>query len=76
MQIGSFIRCNRADIDAEHYYTEERRKVDNYIKDIQARSQNRNMGIAFVSFKERSCVADTLDEIDLVKSNLSGDRIS
>lgn len=32
------------------------------------------MGFAFVSFKEKDCVTDTLEEIDLVKLNLIDDK--
>ena len=43
---------------------------------MQARSLNRNIGVAFVSFKERRCVAETLEEIDVVKTNLSREKIA
>ena len=31
-----------------------------------------NAGIAFVSFKDKECVTETIDEIDLVKTKLVG----
>lgn len=34
------------------------------------------MGFAFISFKDRGCVTETLEEIDLVKQNLAGDKKS
>ena len=34
----------------------------------------KNLGFAFVSFKEKDCVTDTLEEIDLVKLNLIDDK--
>lgn len=31
-----------------------------------------NVGVAFVSFKDKDCVAETIDELDLVKTKLVG----
>jgi len=37
------------------------------MKAIQDESKKTNLGIAFISFKEKDCVSDTLEEIELVK---------
>ena len=41
--------------------------IDEKIKNIQNESLLKNLGIAFICFKEKDCVTDTLDEIELVK---------
>lgn len=43
---------------------------------IKQSSKKKNLGIAFISFKERDCVTDTLEEIELVKQNLMNDKKS
>lgn len=30
------------------------------------------MGVAFVSFKDKDCVSETIDELDLVRTKLVG----
>lgn len=35
-------------------------------------ANTQNVGIAFVSFKNKECVSETMDEIDIVKSKLEG----
>lgn len=44
------------------------------MKSIQENSKKQNLGIAFISFKDRDCVFDTLDEIELVRQNMLNDK--
>jgi len=37
-------------------------------------SRKNNLGFAFISFKSKDCVIDTIDEIELVKQNLMSDK--
>jgi hypothetical protein len=37
-------------------------------------SNYENVGIAFVSFKDKNCVTDTIEEMDLVKTKLVGKK--
>lgn len=43
------------------------------IKQIQSASKKKNLGFALISFKNKDCVYETIDEIDLVKQNLMQD---
>lgn len=57
----------REQVDAETYYLEMIEKLDVEIKMIQHASKKKNLGFAFISFKNKDCVYETIDEIDLVK---------
>jgi len=46
------------------------KQTDLEIKEIQQNSQKKNMGFAFISFKEKDHVQETLEEIELVRQNL------
>ena len=46
------------------------KQVDSEIKEIQKESLRKNMGFAFISFKEKDHVQETLEEIELVRQNL------
>ena len=47
--------------------------TDQEIIKIKQNSLKKNLGIAFICFKEKDCVAETLEEIELVKENLLND---
>jgi hypothetical protein len=74
MDIGSTFKCNKQRVDTEKYLTEKIRDIDAQISDIQAQSKKKNLGFAFISFKEKDCVVETLEEIELVKQNLMNDK--
>jgi RNA recognition motif-containing protein len=61
-------------VDAETYFTDQMDKLDAEIKKIQHASKKKNLGFAFVSFKSKECVYETIEEIDLVKQNLMRDQ--
>lgn len=54
-------------VDAEIYFQDQIEKLDVEIKQIQSSSKKKNLGFAFISFKNKDCVYETIDEIDLVK---------
>jgi len=66
--------CSAVTVKATEYYKEQIYKVDKEMQEIQAKSKKENLGIAFISFKQRDHVADTLEEIELVKQNLMNDK--
>ena len=70
IKLGSYLKCNISSADAESYYQEQLNEIDKEIEKIQHDSKKQNMGFAFVSFKERRCVMETLEEIELVKQDL------
>jgi hypothetical protein len=39
---------------------------------LKARSGNSNTGVAFVSFRDKGCVADSIETIDILKSKVLG----
>jgi hypothetical protein len=39
---------------------------------LKKRSNKTNSGICFVSFRDKSCVSTTIDEIDILKTKISG----
>ena len=61
-------------MDAEEYYRERLKEIDAEMKTIQENSKKQNLGIAFISFKDRDCVYDTLEEIELVRQKMLDDR--
>ena len=70
---GSAWTCDKRQVDAEEHYRERLEKVDQKMKEIQEQSKKRNLGIAFISFKDRDCVYDTLEEIELVRQRMLED---
>jgi len=66
--IGSRLRCDRRTVEAETYYREKLEQTEEEWRRQKELSQTSNIGVAFVSFRNRDCVAQTIDEIDIVKS--------
>jgi len=48
--------CSKKEVDAEEYFNNRLKEIDDEMKKIQAQSKKKNIGIAFISFKEKSCV--------------------
>jgi len=72
--IGAALSCRKQSVDAEGHFQERIKAIDQEIGELQARSKKANLGIAFISFKERDCATETLDEMELVKQNLTEDK--
>ena len=60
-------------MDAETYLFNRICAIDQEIMQVKQRNGARNLGLAFISFKEKDCVVETMDEIELVKQKLVKD---
>eukprot|EP00347_Sterkiella_histriomuscorum_P016017 403354814 len=69
---GSRLKCNRQIVDAEAYYEKKLELIEAQWQTIQELATSENIGVAFVSFKEKDCVVSTIDEIDIVQTKLVG----
>ena len=58
-------------IDAELYFIKKLKKAQAELKFVQNLENNKNAGIAFVSFRDKDCVIQTIDEIDIAKLKLA-----
>jgi hypothetical protein len=74
VEVGSWWKIGGKQVDAEDHFTKLIDDMDAGIRDIQAYSKKSNLGVAFISFKQRDCVTETLEEIGLVKLNLMADK--
>lgn len=72
--IGSRFRCNKRAIDAESYYLKKLKSIDKKWEDLKRLAISENIGVAFVSFRGKDCVTETIDEIDIVKTQLGKDH--
>lgn len=70
--IGSKLRCNLKTLDAQDYYEKKLDEVKIKWEEMKYISATQNIGIAFVSFREKDCVNETTEEIDIVKTKLQG----
>ncbi len=68
------IFCLRKKVDAETYYQEKLDKIEAEWQFLKNRQNKENAGVAFVGFRDKNCVGETLEEINIVKSKLSGER--
>ena len=59
-------------VDAEGYYQQKYEQVVSEWETLRDSAGGENIGVAFVSFREKECVAETIDEIDIVKAKLVG----
>jgi hypothetical protein len=39
---------------------------------LKDQSEKENLGMAFVSFKNKDCVLDTIEQLDIIKNRLVG----
>lgn len=56
-------------IEAEDYYLTKKVKLQNRLMDLRKTLSKKNSGIAFVSLQEKNTVAETIDEIDVLRIN-------
>lgn len=56
-------------IEAEDYYLTKKVKLQNRLMDLKKTLSKKNAGIAFVSLQEKNTVAETIDEIDVLRIN-------
>jgi transcription elongation factor len=68
--VGSRWRCNRRRVDSEEYYKGKLSKVEADWEFLKVRQYRENAGIAFVSFRDKNCVIDAIDEIEIYKVKL------
>ena len=68
--LGSRLWCTRQKRDAEDYYLEKLEEIEAKWQKLQQQATSENIGVAFVSFKDKECVSETIDEFDLVKTKL------
>jgi hypothetical protein len=57
------------EIEAEDHYLTKKVKLQNRLMDLRKTLSKRNAGIAFVSLQEKNSVAETIDEIDVLRIN-------
>lgn len=62
--------CSKRVMDAEDYFQKKYDEVQAEWEKVKKSSQHENVGMAFVSFKDKLCVTETIDELDVVKSTL------
>jgi hypothetical protein len=62
--LSGFGGFNKQRVDAEKLYLDKLIKVNEKWALLKRRSDNENTGVAFVSFRDKSCVATFMDEID------------
>lgn len=74
LQVGSKLTFNQRAVDAEAHLTQTVQECDDKIKQIQQECKKQNLGFAFISFKNKDCVLETIDEIELVRQNLMSDQ--
>lgn len=74
VKLGSRLTFSYREVDAENYLGDVIKECDERIKRIQHDSKKKNLGFAFVSFKNKDCVFETIDEIELVRQNLMTDQ--
>lgn len=72
--LGSVWTCNQRQVDAVEHYTRRLEEIDIKIREIQEQAKKMNLGIAFISFKDKECVYETLDEIELVRQRMLDDQ--
>ena len=56
-------------IEAEDYYLTKKVKLQNQLMDLRQTLSKKNAGFAFVSLQEKNTVAETIDEIDVLRIN-------
>ena len=54
-------------IDAEAHYREKLKKAEVDWVELKARQLRENAGVAFVSFRDKSCVAESMEELAITK---------
>ena len=72
INLGNKLKCNLRSVDAEEYYEKKLEKTREQCETLKKSIEVENSGIAFVSFKDRDCVLDTIAEIETVKPKLMG----
>jgi len=70
--IGSSWRCNKKLVDAEKYFSAKLDDTELQLLKLRELNRAENIGVAFVSFKDKSNVADCVEEIELIKQRLIG----
>mmetsp|Transcript_35630 Transcript_35630/g.34658 ORF Transcript_35630/g.34658 Transcript_35630/m.34658 type:complete len:184 (+) Transcript_35630:328-879(+) len=66
------VRCFRRLVDAESYFEKKLEEVEEEWEQLKKSANYQNVGVAFVTFKDKDCVKDTIEELELVKSKLVG----
>lgn len=59
-------------VDGEEYYKLRLAEIEEKWDELSKSAESENAGVAFVSFKTRDAVIDTIEEIDIVKTKLVG----
>ena len=72
IRIGSRFRFNSMVVDAENHYTTLMTKYKNQLDELRRLYETENIGVAFASFKNKDCVLDTIEQLDIIKNRLIG----
>ncbi len=72
INVGSRLKCNRRTVDAEEYFKKKLDEVELMWEELKKSVNYSNVGVSFVTFKDKDCVFETIDELELVKTKLVG----
>jgi|LauGreDrversion4_2_1035121.scaffolds.fasta_scaffold121316_3 hypothetical protein len=59
-------------VDSEAHFREKLKNVQVQWAELKSRQLKENAGISFVSFRDKSCVSEMIDELEIFKAKLEG----
>lgn len=72
IRVGSRLRFNSMVVDAENHYATLMGKYKSMLDELRDSAETENIGVAFASFKNKDCVLDTIEQLDIIKNRLIG----
>lgn len=70
--VGNRLKCQKRLVNAETYFQGKLEKCEKEWEQLKESSLHENIGVAFVAFKEKDSVLETIDEFEIVKTKLAG----